>query len=58
VRIWKKREMQLNRLMGNTATMYGELQGILGASLPSLPSLELEAPAILGEAIEQESLLD
>jgi hypothetical protein len=58
VRIWKKREMQLNRLMGNTATMYGELQGILGASLPSLPSLELEAPAILGESIEQESLLD
>jgi hypothetical protein len=58
VRIWKKREMQLNRLMGNTATMYGELQGILGASLPALPSLELDAPSILGESIEQESLLD
>lgn len=59
VRIWKKREMQLNRLMGNTATMYGELQGILGASLPSLPSLELESPALLGDMTgEQESLLD
>lgn len=59
VRIWKKREMQLNRLMGNTATMYGELQGILGASLPSLPSLELESPALLGDTTgEQESLLD
>lgn len=58
VRIWKKREMQLNRLIGNTATMYGELQGILGASLPSLPSLELESPALLNEGAEQESLLD
>jgi hypothetical protein len=58
VRIWKKREMQLNRLIGNTATMYGELQGILGASLPSLPSLELEAPTMLVSNSEQESLLD
>ncbi len=56
VRIWKKREMQLNRMMGNTASMYGELQGILGSSLPSLPSLE--ASSLLSEGGEQESLLE
>lgn len=56
VRLWKKREMQLKRLLGNTATMYGELQGILGASLPSLPSLE--GPAMLESTNEQESLLE
>ena len=56
VRLWKKREMQLKRLLGNTATMYGELQGILGASLPSLPSLE--GPALMEGPGEQESLLE
>jgi hypothetical protein len=56
VRLWKKREMQLKRLLGNTASMYGELQGILGASLPSLPSLE--GPALLDSTNEQESLLE
>lgn len=56
VRLWKKREMQLKRLMGNTATMYGELQGILGSSLPSLPSLE--GPTVMLESTEQDSLLD
>lgn len=53
---WKKREMQLKRLMGNTAAMYGELQGILGSSLPSLPSLE--GPALVDGQSEQESLLE
>ena len=56
VRMWKKREMQLNRLMGNTATLYGELQGILGASLPSLPSLD--GPTLMSGESEQDSLLD
>lgn len=56
VRMWKKREMQLKRLLGNTATMYGELQGILGASLPSLPSLE--GPTLTEGISEQESLLE
>lgn len=56
VRLWKKREMQLKRLMSNTAVMYGELQGILGSSLPALPSLE--SPALMAESGEQESLLD
>ncbi len=56
VRMWKKRETELKRLMTNVAMMYGELQGILGSSLPSLPSLE--SGLVLSEKSEQESLLD
>ncbi|MGI8419053.1 MAG: DUF2130 domain-containing protein [Candidatus Levyibacteriota bacterium] len=53
---WKKREMQLKRLMSNTATMYGELQGIMGEALPSLPSLD--SGTLLAPGSEQESLLE
>lgn len=41
--IWKKREKQILRLATNTAYMYGEMQGLVGASLPSIQGLELEA---------------
>lgn len=54
VRMWKKRETELKRLMNNVAVMYGELQGILGSSLPALPSLE--GPA-LGDGKETEDKL-
>lgn len=40
VRIWKKRETQINRMKNNIAALYGELQGIVGPALPSLPSLD------------------
>jgi hypothetical protein len=40
--IWKKREKQILRLATNTAYMYGEMQGLVGASLPSIQGLELE----------------
>lgn len=40
-RIWNKREKQLTRAIVSTAGMYGDLQGIVGASLPALASLEL-----------------
>ena len=55
IRMWKKREMQLKRLMGNTATMYGELQGIMGASLPSIQSLD---SGLALEEKEQTDLLE
>lgn len=42
-RIWSKREKQIERVIDNTAGMYGDMQGIIGASLPQLKSLELEA---------------
>jgi len=39
-RIWAKREKQLDRAITNTSGMYGDLQGIVGASLPSIASLD------------------
>jgi hypothetical protein len=38
---WKKREKQILRLATNTAFMYGEMQGLVGASLPSIQGLDL-----------------
>ncbi|MBU4015860.1 DUF2130 domain-containing protein, partial [Patescibacteria group bacterium] len=55
VRLWKKREMQIKRLMGSVATMFGELQGILGPSLPSIPSLD---SGLQLEEKEQQELLE
>lgn len=39
-RIWAKREKEIERVIENTAGMYGELQG-MGAALPRVQSLEL-----------------
>lgn len=55
IRMWKKREMQIKRLMGSVATMYGELQGIMGPALPSIPSLESGTEI---EESEQQNLLE
>jgi hypothetical protein len=40
-KIWKKREKEIERVIINTSGMYGDLQGIVGASLPDIQSLEL-----------------
>ncbi len=55
IRIWKKREMQIKRLMNSTATMYGELQGILGSALPSIQTLD---SGMLLEPATQKNLLE
>jgi hypothetical protein len=44
-RIWKEREKQIDRVLANTAGMYGEVRGILGTSVPPVPALELDAVA-------------
>ncbi|MFQ5353860.1 MAG: DUF2130 domain-containing protein [Thermodesulfobacteriota bacterium] len=41
-RLWAKREKQIERVMVNTVKMYGDLEGIIGASLPPIKRLELE----------------
>ncbi len=38
---WAKREKQIQRVVQNTAGMYGDLQGIIGASLPEIKILQL-----------------
>lgn len=40
-RSWKKREMQIGRTVNNLSKMYGELQGIMGPSLPDIKKLSL-----------------
>lgn len=40
-RIWNKREKQIEAVIRNTIGMYGDLEGIAGASLPSIKMLEL-----------------
>ena len=38
---WKRREKQIRRVIESTADMYGSIQGIAGAALPSIESLAL-----------------
>ena len=40
-RTWAKREKQIERVIGNTSGMYGDLQGLIGASLSPIPALEM-----------------
>jgi hypothetical protein len=42
-RLWAKRQKQLERAVLNTASMYGDLGGIMGSSLPQIANLELPA---------------
>ncbi|MEW6616793.1 MAG: DUF2130 domain-containing protein [Thermodesulfobacteriota bacterium] len=42
-RIWAKREKQIERVIMNTAGMYGDMQGIIGATLPQIKILEIGA---------------
>lgn len=42
-RMWAKREKQLERAAMQTAGMYGDLQGIIGATLPAIHHLEIDA---------------
>lgn len=42
-RIWSKREKELSRAISSTAMLYGDMQGIIGKSLPSVDYFELPA---------------
>ncbi len=43
--VWSKREKQIDRVVNNMMGMYGDMQGIIGASLPELKGLGLKALA-------------
>lgn len=49
---WAKREKQIQRVIRNTAGMYGDMQGLIGASMQPIPALEAGEVA---EDIEDES---
>lgn len=40
-RIWSKREKEIEKVILSTSNMYGDLQGIIGGSLPGIEQLEL-----------------
>jgi hypothetical protein len=42
-RLWAKREKEIERITDNTIGMYGEMQGLIGSSLPTLASLDILA---------------
>ena len=46
---WAKRDEQIERVMGATVGMSGDLQGIAGKSLREIEGLELEGPGFDAE---------
>ncbi len=53
-RIWQKRQKEIERVITSTSGMYGDLQGIVGASLPTIKSLELPSG---NKEVKQEELI-
>ena len=52
---WKEREKQVQRVVKNTVGLYGDMQGIIGGQIPTIPALELQQPEDLLPEIENES---
>lgn len=42
-KLWAQREKSIERIMTNTTTMFGDIHGIIGGALQSIPILELES---------------
>lgn len=51
-RAWKKRETQIKRMSINASRMYGELQGVMGNTLPDIGVLSI--PETIEEDISEE----
>lgn len=51
---WSAREKQIDRVVLNTTGMYGDLEGLMGASLPKIQSLELPGPEDLNDTVDTE----
>jgi hypothetical protein len=49
-KLWNERERQLDRIMGSTAGMYGELRGTIGGAMAPIAALELDGD-VAGEAV-------
>lgn len=44
--LWAKREKQIERVIHNTIGMHGDLQGLMGASLPQITGLMIEETSV------------
>lgn len=42
-KMWAKREKEIERVVTNTVSMHGELQGLIGTALPTVDALEPES---------------
>lgn len=51
-RLWKKRGVEIERVVANFASMYGDLQGFAGKALPDVPALALPGET-WEEAVEE-----
>ena len=51
-RIWKEREKQIERIIENTAGMYGDVRGLIGSSVPEIQGLALEGDGLLLDSDE------
>ncbi len=54
-RLWTKREKELEKVVMSTSSLYGDLQGIIGGSLPTIQQLEFsgEETVALDEPTEK-----
>ncbi len=52
-RLWCEREKQIERIITNTAGMYGDVRGLIGAGMPEVRLLTLEEAAREEEGIDQ-----
>ena len=57
-RLWKEREKQIERIIENTAGMYGDVRGLIGSAVPEIQALTLEADALLLGVDEGEEVGD
>jgi len=46
-RLWKEREKQIERIIENTAGMYGDVRGLIGSAVPEIQALTLEGEELL-----------
>ncbi|MCK5215079.1 MAG: DUF2130 domain-containing protein [Candidatus Omnitrophica bacterium] len=58
-KIWSKREKQIENVITHIGGMHGDLQGIVGSSLPTIKMLELDTTAIeCGDDLEGKKKLN
>ena len=46
-RLWKEREKQIERIIENTAGMYGEVRGLIGSLVTEIQGLTFEGDELL-----------
>lgn len=52
--IWSRRQREIERVVKSTTSLYGDIKGIFGASLPSVQALELPEPEEEAEEVGNE----